>query len=192
MIQASSEGARELKDSSYHAECVLDWIPDVSADEKFEFLMSARARLAPKNITTVCPFRDEKAIPLRLWRSLVAHAGCAPETKWADVTSTSIRRIVDELHHCSFSVVGKGEFKEEFVTAGGVKADRNLSTKTMESKVCPGLYFAGETVNIDGKTGGYNFQSCWSAGFVAGQSIAEKHRQAFGLVVPTVSAVNRA
>lgn len=75
------------------------------------------------------------------------------------MTSSAIRRIVDELHHSSFAVVGKGEFKEEFVTAGGVKADRNLSTKTMESKVCPGLFFAGETVNIDGKTGGYNFRS---------------------------------
>lgn len=156
IIQASSEAARELKDSSYRAECVIDWVPDVS--QTFEFLMSARARLAAKNVGTVCPFRDGSALPLRLWRSLVIHAGCSPHTKWAEMTGPAIHRLVDELHHCSFAVVGKGEFKEEFVTAGGVKADRNLSTKTMESKVCPGLFFAGETVNIDGKTGGYNFR----------------------------------
>jgi predicted Rossmann fold flavoprotein len=177
VIQASSEGARELKDAGYRAECIVDWIPALARQEKLDVLLSARSRLAPKAVRTVCPFRDDLALPLRLWRSLVSSTGCPSSTKWADISIAHVSRIADELQRSSFRIIGKGEFKEEFVTAGGVKADRKLSTKTMESRVTPGLFFAGEAVNIDGKTGGYNFQSCWSAGYVAGQAIALKHLQ---------------
>lgn len=159
IIQASSEGARELKASSYRAECVIDWIPHLTREEKLDVLTSARARIARKDVRTVCPFRDTHTIPLRLWQSLVGHSGCPQGIKWADINDAFVERIANEIHRSCFAVTGKGDFKEEFVTAGGIKADRNLSTKSMESRATPGLFFAGETVNIDGKTGGYNFRA---------------------------------
>jgi predicted flavoprotein YhiN len=171
IIVLSSFGARLLHESAYTANCVVDFVPSMTREDKLDALKSARTRLAQKAIVNACPFRD-KPPPNRLWRALVLYAGCEAEDRWADVTNDAIIRILDGIHEATFAVAGKGEFKEEFVTSGGVDAS-SLSTRSFESKHAPGAFFAGECVNVDGITGGFNFQFAWTSGRCSGNAIAE-------------------
>lgn len=172
IIQLSSFAARILHDHAYHADCVVDFVPSVSWADKLDVLKSARARFAHKAVCNAHPFY-ETGLPLRMWKALVAYTQCPPDKRWQDVSNKQVHAIANAIHNASFHVSGKGEFKEEFVTAGGV-ALTGVSTKTFESKSIPGLYFAGEVLNIDGKTGGFNFQNCWSGGYLAGSAMAHR------------------
>jgi predicted Rossmann fold flavoprotein len=111
-------------------------------------------------------------VPQRLWERLVTSAGIAATTPWAQVGNTALGALAAQLCATQLKVVGKSLFKDEFVTCGGVKL-AEVDFKTMESRVCPGLYFAGEVLDIDGVTGGFNFQSAWTTGWLAGQAMAE-------------------
>lgn len=124
---------------------------------------------------------EGERLPRKLWASLARHAlrGAgrggdrrAAEVTWASLTDAEAERLVDELHAGAFEVEGKGEFKEEFVTAGGVAL--GAVRASFESKHVDGLYFAGETVDVDGRTGGFNLQFAWSSGYIAGKAIAER------------------
>lgn len=170
ILQLSSLGARVLHDLNYHADCVVDFVPVHSYNEKLEILKSARTRFAHRSICKHSPFASG-VLPNRMWRSLILHAGCEPDAQWSNASNRQLVAITDAIHRSSFRVTGKGEFKDEFVTAGGV-AISNISTKTFESKIVPGLFFAGEVVNIDGITGGFNFQNAWSSGYLAGTAMA--------------------
>lgn len=172
ILQLSSLGARVLHAANYVADCVVDFIPAYSYNEKVDILRSARTRFAQKTICKISPFQAEN-LPNRLWRSFVLFTGCPADAKWANVSNAQLSSFADVLHSSSFHVTGKGEFKEEFVTAGGI-ATTSISTKTFESKHVPGLYFAGEVINVDGITGGFNFQNAWSSGFLAGTSMANR------------------
>jgi predicted Rossmann fold flavoprotein len=171
IIQLSSFAARLLHEHGYRAVCIVDFVPDMTLAEKVEAIRTGRTRLAQKLVFNACPLRSG-APPSRLWRSLLRFVGCDAHLKWADVSNSLVDRIAEVLHSSAFEVTGKGEFKEEFVTAGGVHTG-DVSTKSFESKITPGLFFAGEVLNIDGKTGGYNFQNCWSTGYLAGTAMAE-------------------
>jgi predicted Rossmann fold flavoprotein len=110
-------------------------------------------------------------MPQRLWERLVTAAGIAPPTPWAQVGNPAVTRLAAQITGAEFKVVGKSLFKEEFVTCGGVRLSE-VDFRTMESRVCSGLYFAGEVLDIDGVTGGFNFQSAWTTGWLAGQAMA--------------------
>lgn len=109
-------------------------------------------------------------MPQRLWERLVTAAGIAPATPWAQVGNPALAALAAQVATAEFKVVGKSLFKEEFVTCGGVRLSE-VDFKTMESRVCPGLHFAGEVLDIDGVTGGFNFQSAWTTGWLAGQGM---------------------
>jgi predicted Rossmann fold flavoprotein len=106
-----------------------------------------------------------------LWERLVAATGIAPDAIWANLPNQGISGLAEQVSACEFSVTGKSTNKDEFVTCGGVRLSE-IDFKTMESRVCPGLYFAGEVLDIDGITGGYNFQAAWTTGRLAGLAMA--------------------
>jgi predicted Rossmann fold flavoprotein len=108
--------------------------------------------------------------PNRLWESMVLASGIMEETKWADLTKTQLVNLSNQLVNAQFEVNGKSTFKEEFVTAGGIDL-KEINFKTMESKLHENLYFAGEIVNIDAITGGFNFQNAWTCGFILSENI---------------------
>ena len=108
----------------------------------------------------------------RLWESLVLASGIGNETKWADLSKIQLQNLANQLTKGVFQVNGKSIFKEEFVTAGGIDL-KEINFKTMESKLHPNLYFAGEIVNIDAITGGFNFQNAWTSGFLVANAISE-------------------
>ncbi|HMP88386.1 MAG TPA: NAD(P)/FAD-dependent oxidoreductase, partial [Lacibacter sp.] len=110
-------------------------------------------------------------LPNRLWLYLLQEAGIASETRWADVSSKAMNKLVQLLVAGTYAVSGKTTFKEEFVTAGGVDL-RQVDVNTMQSKLHPGLYFAGEVLDVDGVTGGFNFQHAWTSGYIAASAIA--------------------
>ena len=106
-------------------------------------------------------------MPARLWKSLAAFASVQETTRWAAVSNQHLDALADVLLASRFRVAGKSLFKDEFVTCGGVRL-REVDFKTMESRLCPGLFFAGEILDIDGVTGGFNFQAAWTTGWIAG------------------------
>jgi predicted Rossmann fold flavoprotein len=110
-------------------------------------------------------------LPIRLWEQLTTAAGIDRETRWARFSRANQHRLVQQLMRTELQVTGKSVNKEEFVTCGGVRLSE-VNFKTMESRVCPGLYFAGELLDIDGVTGGFNFQAAWTTGWIAGQAMA--------------------
>ena len=128
----------------------------------------SRRRDQPARLVANTPVRPLSA---RLWEHLVRAAEIAPETRWAALPNSAQHRLIQSLVRTELSVTGKSLNKEEFVTCGGVRL-REVNLKTMESRICPDLYFAGELLDIDGLTGGFNFQAAWTTGWIAGHSLA--------------------
>jgi predicted Rossmann fold flavoprotein len=167
ILKLSAWGARELCDRRYQAELVINWLPKHNRDSLQKELMMVKNQLGRKTIASSCPVM----IPRRLWESLTAEAGIGPEGRWSDLPKANLNALIEELLQGRYQINGKGQFKDEFVTCGGVKLSE-VDFKTLQSKVAPGLYFAGEVLDIDGVTGGFNFQSAWTTGWLAGQAIA--------------------
>ena len=167
VLKLSAWGARELHAYDYRAPLRVNWLPELHSEIVKEKLRDYK-NAAPRKTVASHPLFG---LPGRLWASLVQATGLAE--RWADVSKAQLVRLADELQHGRFEVAGKGVFKEEFVTCGGVSLDE-VNFRTMESRVCPGLYFAGELLNIDGVTGGFNFQNAWATGYLAGQAVADK------------------
>ena len=111
------------------------------------------------------------SIPGRLWENLAAVAGLTPDTRWSGVSHASARRLAAILESTELQVSGKSLNKDEFVTCGGVRLSE-VNFRTMESRLCSGIYFAGEVLDIDGVTGGFNFQAAWTTGWIAGNALA--------------------
>jgi predicted Rossmann fold flavoprotein len=168
VLRLSAWGARMLHDSGYQAEVCLDLLPEETQQSLQDKLLLARTETPRRQIGGECPL----ALPKRFWQRLLTVEAELPLDKpWADVPNKPLNRLVAVLKRASFQVVGKGEFKEEFVTAGGV-ALKEINLKTMESRRVPGLYCVGEVLDIDGLTGGFNFQNAWSTGWLAGEAIS--------------------
>ena len=121
---------------------------------------------AKKTVAKKSPFELQN----RLWESLVLASGISNETKWADLSKIQLQNLANQLTKGLFQVNGKSTFKEEFVTAGGIDL-KEINLKTMESKLFPNLFFAGEIVNIDAITGGFNFQNAWTSGYILSQNL---------------------
>lgn len=168
ILRVSAWGARELFTKNYQFTLQVNWLNDMDADECDEVLKSLKQEYAKKTVSKKSPFD----FPNRLWESLVTASGIDVETRWADLTRNQLQALAAQLTNGEFQVNGKSTFKDEFVTAGGVDL-KEVNFKTMESKRVEKLYFAGEVLNIDAITGGFNFQNAWTGGFIAAKSVVE-------------------
>ena len=167
ILKLSAWGAREFFERDYKFTLGVSWMGERTSAQVQAALVAARAANLKKRIVTWNPF----ALPSRLWERLAIAAGIAPETVWTSVSNIALQAFATQLAAGEFVVEGKSLNKEEFVTCGGVRL-REVDFKTMESRLCPGLHFAGEMLDIDGVTGGFNFQAAWTTGWLAGQAMA--------------------
>lgn len=173
-LRLSAFAAREFKDINYRGTVTINWDTQAASMDKgnpeqvLEELWKVTLSNPKRNVASLCPLPNN-AIPRRLWQALVLYSGFTKDCKWGSANKKSVRKLAQNLVACPLEITSKGTFKEEFVTAGGVDL-KQINMKTMESKVCEGLYLCGEVINVDGVTGGFNFMNCWSTGFVAGES----------------------
>jgi predicted Rossmann fold flavoprotein len=172
VLKLSAFGARILHDCNYDASLIVNWLPDLRHDDVIAHLHELKTKHGGQKVNAHSPFG---AIPQRLWQSLCAAAGIFDEQRWAKLPKAHLLALSDELLRGRYRITGKGQFKEEFVTAGGVDLDE-VNFKTMESRIVPGLHFAGEVLDIDGVTGGFNFQNAWTTGWLAGRAMADVRR----------------
>jgi len=161
ILRLSAWGARELAAKNYQFTLEVNWLNDWTLDETQAHLKELKLEHSKKVVFKKSPFD----FPNRLWEKLVLSSGISEETKWADLSRKQLIDLSNQLTNGQFQVNGKSTFKEEFVTAGGIDL-REINFKTMQSKLLPDLYFAGEIVNIDAITGGFNFQNAWTSGFI--------------------------
>ena len=166
VLKLSAWAARILHQQKYQAKLIINWLPTYNPEVLRQQLTAIKSQLPQRQITTSCPF----PVPKRLWHKLVNFIGIHDSQKWAELSKKSLNQLVQELTQGEYLIKGKGVFKEEFVTCGGVKLSE-VNFQTMESKQCPGLYLAGEVLDIDGVTGGFNFQSAWTTGYLAGMGM---------------------
>ena len=167
VLKLSARGARELAARNYHFQVMVNWLPGQHDQSLALHFRELRQELAAQRIGQRNPF----SLPQRLWELLLELAGIDKEKRWADLPAKEQNRLVTLLVQCPFDVKGKTTFKEEFVTAGGISL-QHIDVNTMQSKLVPGLYFAGEIMDVDGVTGGFNFQHAWTSGFIAASSVA--------------------
>jgi hypothetical protein len=167
ILRLSAWGARQLHAKNYAFPLQINWLPD-SDDQTIADELQTRRNSQPAKLVTNLPIAP---LPARLWEQLVLAAGLAPELRWSGLSRAGQHQLIQQLLRSEFPVTGKSLNKDEFVTCGGVKLSE-VNFKTMESKICPGLFFAGEVLDIDGITGGFNFQSAWTTGWLAGKAMA--------------------
>jgi predicted Rossmann fold flavoprotein len=167
VLKLSAWGAREMATRNYEFSLLVNWVPPHTRDSLVRELAGVREKNPRKQITTWSPV----PMPQRLWERWVTAAGIPATAPWTAVGNAALGALATQLTAAEFKVVGKSLFKDEFVTCGGVKLGE-VDFRTMESRVCPGLHFAGEVLDIDGVTGGFNFQSAWTTGWLAGQAAA--------------------
>jgi len=169
VLKLSARGARELAERNYHFPITVNWLPGQQDQQLALQFRGIRQELAAQKIGIRNPF----ALPQRLWDLLLELSGIDQEKRWADLPVKEQNKLVVNMVQCSFEVKGKTTFKEEFVTAGGIRLN-DIDVNTMQSKILPGLYFAGEIMDVDGVTGGFNFQHAWTSGFIAASSVAAR------------------
>jgi predicted Rossmann fold flavoprotein len=169
ILKLSAWGAREFAESNYNFTIEINWVPEFTQLALTKTLNEIRIAEARKQIATFSPV----PIPQRLWERLLIAAEINPTTPWAHINNQQLDKLYKQLTQAEFKVTGKSMFKDEFVTCGGVKLSE-INFKTMESRKQPGLFFAGEVLDIDGVTGGFNFQNAWTTGWLAGQAAAER------------------
>lgn len=167
ILKLSAWGARELAGRNYEFPLTVNFAPPHARDALVRELAGVREKNPRKQITTWSPL----PMPQRLWERLVTSAGIAATTPWSSVSNAALATLAAQLTAAELKVVGKSLFKDEFVTCGGVRLSE-VDFRTMESRICPGLHFAGEVLDIDGVTGGFNFQAAWTTGWLAGQAMA--------------------
>ncbi len=167
ILRLSAWGARKLHDANYHFPIRINWLPRLSADAVLDEL-HARRESQPARLVANSPIPP---LPARLWENLVEAAGIARETRWTTLSRPGRIALAEVLTRTTLDVTGRSLNKDEFVTCGGIPL-REVDFKTMESRISPGLYFAGEILDIDGITGGFNFQAAWTTGWIAGHAMA--------------------
>ena len=163
ILKTSAVGAKLLAERNYEFVCMINWV-GMTEDKLRSELDESWNELKTRNVRKRNPFK----LPSRLWTYALDKSEIVHTKKWIDLTKKSLNRLINTLCNDSFDVKGKTTFKEEFVTAGGVSFERTTQ-KTLESKSIPMLFFAGEVLNIDGVTGGFNFQAAWTTGLIAGK-----------------------
>ena len=166
ILQLSAWGARVLHDKEYQFAILVNWLDEQKEQEVQALISKTIANQGGKMLGNLNPF----PLTNRLWHFLVNKCALSLELRWQDLGNKSINKLINTLINDRYEVSGKTTFKEEFVTAGGI-ALKDIDIRTMESKIVPGLHFAGELIDIDGITGGYNFQAAWTTGFIAGKGV---------------------
>lgn len=161
-LKLSAWGARHLHAKEYRVQLSVNWLPDHSLDAIFQKLSQFKKQFPQRQLGAETLFR----LPKNLWKKLIEESD---KKRMNDLSLQELRHLAQKLHGDLYSVEGKTTNKEEFVTCGGVEL-KEVNFKTMESKICPGLYFAGEILDIDGVTGGFNFQNAWTTGFISGSN----------------------
>jgi len=168
ILKLSSFGALFLAEKNYSYSVKINWLSKSTSTVLHKLNILKRENVK-KQIILRSPFKD---IPKRLWEKLVIASPIRKDQRWADVSNKQLSQLADQLTNSVFEAYGKTTFKEEFVTAGGVDL-KEINFKRFESKIHKNLFFAGEVLNIDAVTGGFNFQNAWTGGFIAGKAIAE-------------------
>jgi predicted Rossmann fold flavoprotein len=168
ILKMSAWGARILNQKNYHFKVKINWTNGFAVNDIEDTLNHCKSTLYPKKYVSNTPQYD---LPNRLWQRLIAAADISETTRWADMSKRHTQNLAAQIGRGIYEVRGKSTFKEEFVTAGGVRLDE-VNFKTFESKLLPNLYFAGEILDIDAITGGFNFQAAWSGAWTAGKAMA--------------------
>lgn len=169
ILRLSAWGAKKLKELHYNFRIRINWTPEYTLGTMIGFLNEVKRQEAKKTILKSKVLK----LPNRLWVRFVKATSIDAGLKWADVSKEQIKELAGQLTEGSFKIEGKSTFKEEFVTAGGVDL-KEINFKTFESKVLPNLHLAGEIINVDAITGGFNFQNAWTGAYLAAQAIAKK------------------
>jgi len=174
ILKLSAWGANELATGNtqhpggYHFTIMVNWLPDLNEHTLRERMQQLRFDIAAQKMINRNPF----GLPNRLWEYLLRQTGINELLRWADLPAATQNKLIKNLCAQEFKVQGKTMFKEEFVTAGGVQLP-DIDHNTMQSRLVPGLFFAGEVINVDGVTGGFNFQNAWTTGWIAAKGIGE-------------------
>ena len=167
VLKLSSYAARWLAEHDYKSPLAVNWTGRRTRQEVEEELLQLQTINPRKQLGTQHPF----GLPSRLWLYILNKLGLNTAKPWGEIGRKTLNRLVETLVNDQYTIEGKGSFREEFVTCGGVSL-QSVNVKTLESKVCPGLFFAGEVLDIDAITGGFNLQAAWTTGVVAGLSAA--------------------
>jgi predicted Rossmann fold flavoprotein len=167
ILRCSAWAAHELHDRQYDFNIQVNWLGDMRENELREQVHELRKAIGKQAVQHKNPF----GLPKRLWEYIAADCGIGPEVRWGELPAAQQNKLVEKLLRDVYAVKGKTTFKEEFVTCGGV-AVNEVNAQSMESKLVPGLYFAGEILEVDGITGGYNFQHAWSSAWIAAKAIS--------------------
>ena len=168
-LALSAFAARELHHQCYQADLRVNWTAGLHRDELQDRLRRLRREQSRRTLSAARPV---EWLPRRLWHALLEQVEADPQRRWADCSALLERNLVEALVASRYRIHGRGPYLDEFVTAGGVALDE-VDLVRMESRLCPGLHFAGELLDVDGLTGGFNFQHCWTSGWLAGQAIAK-------------------
>ncbi|XP_028552555.1 uncharacterized protein LOC110095510 isoform X2 [Dendrobium catenatum] len=182
ILRLSAWGARDLFLTEYKGFLYIDFIPDIHVEDLKVILSQHRDHMAKQQLSNSFP--SEFGLAKRFWGYLLDREGLDGDQLWASIANKSLNSIALLLKQCSFKVIGKGQFKEEFVTSGGVPLSE-ITLSNMQSRIRRNLFFAGEVLNVDGVTGGFNFQNAWTGGYIAGTSIGElasSYNQQVGVV----------
>jgi predicted Rossmann fold flavoprotein len=169
VIKLSAWAAEWLHEKKYAFTVLVSWIGEVKEEEVRATLLSLKQARPKLKVYNEAQFK----LPNRLWIKLCEEAEIEESKVWGEMSNRHVNKLIERLIRCSFKMKGKTTYKEEFVTSGGVDLNE-VNTETMESKKIPGLFFAGEVLNLDGETGGFNFQAAWTTAWVAAQHIAAK------------------
>ena len=172
VLRLSAWAARELRVMGYQFRVLINWVPDFHEHSLHEKFQEIRKLHAAQKLVNKNPF----GLPSRLWEFLAEQSGVKPEWRWGDLPAANQNKLIKNLCSYECEVKGKTTFKEEFVTAGGIKLSE-VDPRTMMSKKVPNLFFAGEVLDVDGITGGFNFQHAWTSGWVAAKAIAESSQK---------------
>ena len=164
-LKLSSYAARLLAENDYKAPLAISWTGELTRQEVEENLLKLQTANPRKQVATLHPF----GLPSRLWLYILSKLDIDAVKPWAEIGRKTLNRMIETLVNDQYTIAGKGAFREEFVTCGGVSLS-SVNSKTLESKVCPNLFFAGEVLDIDAITGGFNLQAAWTTGYIAGKS----------------------
>ena len=165
ILKLSSYAARTLAENDYKAPLAISWTDELPRQDVESCLLKFQAANPRKQVANLHPF----GLPSRLWLYILSKLGIDAVKPWAEIGRKTLNRMIETLVNDQYTIAGKGTFREEFVTCGGVSLN-SVNSKTLESKVCPNLFFAGEVLDIDAITGGFNLQAAWTTGFIAGKS----------------------
>lgn len=171
VLKLSAWGARILHERHYKTGIEIDWLPEFTQNELREHLQEFKTRTPARLISNEGP----PSLPRNLWKKLVEIAGISSTLRWSHLSGSLLQKLILQLSASHYDLDGKTTYKEEFVTCGGVSLDET-DFKTMQSKRIPNLYFAGEILDIDGITGGFNFQNAWTTAYIAGKSLWTENR----------------